>query len=129
VKCALIAVNFLGEVVMGYDRLMRMKLKVLYRRYLFQIENFHEWLGVWIDTLNQSVLRRRKGLCVVLATLINLFAYTVAAGGTNHERLVKRMVLSINRDMNACVSAHKNIDRMAAAPGTAGRGKVEVFLF
>lgn len=108
---------------MGFDRLMRMKPKVLYRKYLFRTGNFHEWLGVWIDGLNQSVLRRWKGLCVVLATLINLFAYTVAADGTNHERLVKGLVLSINRDMNAYVSAYKDIDRMAAALGTAGRVK------
>jgi hypothetical protein len=102
---------------------MHVKPKVLYRKYLFRTGNFQEWLGFWGYSFNQSVLRHWKGLCVVLATLINLFAYTVAADGTNHERLVKGLVLSINRDMNAYVSAYKDIDQMAAALGTAGRVK------
>ena len=108
---------------MGFDRLMHVKPKVLYRKYLFRTGNFQEWLGVWVDSFNRSVLRRWKGLCVVLATLINLFAYTVAADGTNHESLVKGLVLSMNRDLNSYVSAYKDIDQMAATLGTAGRVK------
>jgi hypothetical protein len=108
---------------MDFDRLMTIKPKALYRKYLFRTGNFREWLGVWIDSFNRSVLRRWKGLCVVLATVINLFAYTVAADGTNHEGLVKTLVLSINRDMNAYVNAYKDIDRMAAALGTTGKVK------
>jgi hypothetical protein len=102
---------------------MNLKPKVLYRKYLFRTGNFQEWLGVCVDSFNQSVLRRWKGLCVVLATAINLFAYTVAADGTNHESLVKTLVLSMNRDMNAYVDAYKDIDRMAAALGTTGKVK------
>jgi hypothetical protein len=122
-KWALIEVKFSGECVMGFDRLMRMKPKVLYRKYLFDTGNLQEWLGIWADIFNRSILRRWKGLCVVLATLINLLAYNVAADGTNHELLVKSLVLSISRDMNVYVSAYKEIDQMAAALGTAGRVK------
>jgi len=78
---------------------------------------------LYVDSFNRSILRRWKGLCVVLAILINLFAYDVAADGTNHELLFKGLVLSINRDMNAYVGAYKEIDQMAGALGTAGRVK------
>lgn len=122
-ECPLVGGNFSGGVVMESDRLMRMKPKVLYRKYLFHTGSFQEWLGVWIDSFNQRVLRRRKGLCVVLAILINLLAYTVAADGTNLERLVKGLVLSMNKDMNAYVSAYKDINQMAAALGTTGSVK------
>ena len=108
---------------MDFDRLMRVKPKALYRKYLFRSRNFREWLGIWIDSFNQSVLRRWKGICVLLATLINLFAYTVAADGTSDERLVNSLVLSINRDIDAYVSAYKDIDQMATALGTTGRVK------
>ena len=108
---------------MDSDRLMRMKPKALYRKYLFSTGNFQGWLGVWMISFNQSVLRRWKGLCVLLATLLNLFAYTVAADGTSDERLVNSLVLSINRDIEAYVSAYKEIDQMAAALGTTGRVK------
>lgn len=108
---------------MDFDRFMRVKPKVLYRKYLFRSGKFQEWIGIWIDSFNQSVLCRWKGICVVLATVINLFAYTVAADGTNHEDLVKTLVPSIKRDMHAYVNAYKDIDRMAAALGTTGKVK------
>ena len=85
--------------------------------------NLREWLGFWGYSFNQSVLPRWKWVCVVLATVLNLFAYTVAADGTNHEYLVKTLVLSMNRDMNAYVNAYKDIDQMAAALGTTGKVK------
>ena len=108
---------------MNIDRLMHARPNLLYRKYLFQTGNFREWLGVWADSLNQSILRRWKGLCVVLATLINLFAYTVAADGTNHDRFVQSLVASMNREMNVYESAYKDINQMAATLGTAGRVK------
>jgi hypothetical protein len=108
---------------MSFDRLMRVKPKALYRKYLFRTGNFQEWLAVWIDSFHRSILRHLKGLCALLAIVINLFAYSVAADGTSHEGLVKNLVLQINRDMHAYVNAYKDIDRMAAALGTTGKVK------
>lgn len=104
---------------MDFDRLMRMEPKVLYRKYLFRTGNFQEWIDVWIGNFNQFVPRCMKRLCVILAVLVNLFAYTVAADGTGYERLVSNLVLFMNRDIETYVRAYKDIDQLAASIGTA----------
>jgi len=108
---------------MDSDRLLRIKPKVLYRKYLFRNGNFHEWIDAWMGSFNQFVLPRMKGFCVALAVLLNLFAYTVAADGTAHEHIMNNLVLSINRDIDVYVKAYKDIDRLAASLGTAGKVK------
>lgn len=108
---------------MDSDRLMRMEPKVLYRKYLFRNGNLHEWIDAWMGTFNQFVLRRMKRFCVALAVLLNLFAYTVAADGTGHEHLISNLVLLMNRDIDVYVKAYKDIDRLAASLGTAGKVK------
>ena len=104
---------------MDFDRLMRMEAKVLYRKYLFRTGNFQEWIDVWIGSFNQFVLRRMKRFCVVLAVLVNLFAYTVAADGTGREHLVSNLVLLMNRDIDAYVRAYQDIEQLAVSIGAA----------
>ncbi len=104
---------------MNFDRLMRMDPKVLYRKYLFRTGNFKEWVNVWVGSLNRFVLRRMKRYCVVLAVMINLFAYTLAADGTSHEVLVTNAVQSISRDIDLYVKAYEGIKMMAESIGTA----------
>jgi len=108
---------------MDFDRLMRMKPKTLYRKYLFRTRNIQGWVGVWIDIFNRSVLHHMMGLCVVVAVLINLFVYTVPADGTGRERLVSSFVLSMKRDVDVYLSAYKDIEQLAGALGTAGKVK------
>jgi hypothetical protein len=104
---------------MDFDRLARMEPEVLYRKYLFGIGNFQEWMGVWIGGFNQFVLGRLKRCCVVLAVLVNLFVYTMAADGTGHELFVRNFVLLINKDMGVYEKAYKDIEKLAASIGTA----------
>ena len=108
---------------MDSDRLMRMKPKVLYRKYLFRNGNFHEWIDTWIGSFNQFVVRRMKVFCVALAVSLNFFAYTVAADGTGDEHFINNLVLSMNRDIDVYLKAYKDIDRLAASLGTAGKVK------
>ncbi len=103
---------------MDFDRLARMEPEVLYRKYLFGIGNFQEWMGVWIGGFNQFVLGRLKRYCVVLAALVNLLAYTVAADGTGHGLMVSKFVHSINKDLDVYERAYKDIEKLAAAIGT-----------
>lgn len=104
---------------MDFDRLTRMKPKVIYRKYLFHTGNFREWINVWVESFNQFVLRRMKRQGVLLAVLVNLFAYTVAADGTGREHLVSNLVLLMNRDVDVYVRAYQNIERLAESIGTA----------
>ena len=104
---------------MDFDRLAEMEPIVLYRKYLFQIGNFQEWIGVWIGSFNQFVLGRMKRYCVVLAALVNLFAYTVAADGTGHELMVNKFVHFINQDLDVYERAYKDIEKLAVAIGTS----------
>ena len=103
---------------MEFNRLIRMEPKVLYRKYLFRTGNFQEWISIWTGSFNQFVLGRMKRYCVVLAALVNLFAYTVAADGTGHELLVSKLAHFINKDLDVYERAYKDIEKLAASIGT-----------
>ena len=104
---------------MDFDRLASMDPLVLYRKYLFQNGNFQEWIGVWVGSFNHFVLRRMKRYCVVLAALVNLFAYTVAADGTGHGLMVSKFVHLINKDLDVYERAYQDIEKLAVAIGTS----------
>lgn len=104
---------------MDLDRLMRMEPKILYRKHLFRTGNFKEWINVWIGRLNRFVLCGMKRYCVVLAVMVNLFAYTLIADGTIHELLVNSSINLINRDIGMYVRAYENIEKLAESIGTA----------
>ena len=104
---------------MDSDRLLRMKPKVIYRRYLFRIGNFRDWINVGIDSFNQLLLRHIKKNWVVLAILVNLVAYNVAADGTGREHFVANLVPLIDSNIDVYERAYKDIERMAASIGMA----------
>ncbi len=104
---------------MDSDRLLRMKPKVIYRRYLFRIGNFRDWINVGIDSFNPFLLRHIKKNWVVLAILLNLVAYNVAADGTGREHFVANLVLLIDRNIDVYERAYKDIEKLAASIGTA----------
>ena len=103
---------------MDFDRLIGMEPKALYRKYLFRTGNFQDWIGIWVGSFNQFVLGRMKRYCVVLAALVNLFAYTVAADGTSHELLVSKLAHFINQDLGVYERAYKDIEKLAVSIGT-----------
>jgi hypothetical protein len=96
-----------------------MKPKVIYRRYLFRIGNFRDWINVGIDSFNPFLLRHIKKNWVVLAILLNLVAYNVAADGTGREHFVANLVLLIDRNIDVYERAYKDIEKLAASIGTA----------
>jgi soluble lytic murein transglycosylase-like protein len=104
---------------MDSDRLLRMKPKVIYRRYLFRIGNFRDWTNVWIDSFNQFLLRYIRKYWVVLAILFNLLAYNVAADGTGREHFVAKLVLLIDGNIDVYERAYKDIEKLATSIGTA----------
>ena len=104
---------------MDIDQLARTEPTVLYRKYLFRIGNFQEWVGLWIGSFHQFVLRHTKKCCVLLAVLLNLFVCTVAADGTGHKLLVSNLVLLMDKDINVYARAYKDIEKLAASIGTA----------
>lgn len=104
---------------MDSDRLLRMKPKVIYRRYLFRIGNFRDWINVRIDSFSPFLLRPIKKNWVVLAILLNLVAYNVAADGTGREHFVANLVLLIDRNIDVYERAYKDIEKLAASIGTA----------
>ena len=104
---------------MDSHRLLRMKPKVIYRRYLFRIGNFRDWINVGIDSFNPFLLRHIKKNWVVLAILLNLVAYNVAADGTGREHFVANLVLLIDRNIDVYERAYKDIEKLAASIGTA----------
>jgi hypothetical protein len=116
---------------MNSDRLMRMKPKAIYRRYLFRSGNFRDWIIVWIDSCNRFFLRQIKKHWVVLAILLNLVAYNVAADGTGREYFIANLVLFIDRDIAVYERAYKDIERLAASIGTVAgvRDADERFMF
>jgi hypothetical protein len=103
---------------MDFDRLMHADPKILYRKYLFRSGNFKEWANVWKLSLNQYFLGGMKRYCWVLAVLVNLFGYSVAADGTNHELLVSNSVHLISKDIAVYVKAYEDIDGLAESIGT-----------
>jgi len=105
---------------MDFDRLVRIESKVLYRKYLFRTGNFQEWIGIWIGTFSQFVLGGMKRYCLVLAALVNLFAYTVAADETGHGLLVSKFIQFINQDLDVYERAYKDIEKLAVSIGTTG---------
>jgi soluble lytic murein transglycosylase-like protein len=104
---------------MDIDRLARTEPTVLYRKYLFRIGNFQEWVGVWIGSFHQFVLGHMKKCCAVLAVLLNLFVYTVAADGTGHNLLVSNLVFLMDKDIDVYARAYKDIGKLAASIGTS----------
>ena len=104
---------------MDIDRLARTEPTVLYRKYLFRIGNFQEWVAVWIGSFHQFVLGHMKKCSTVLAVLLNLFVYTVAADGTGHKLLVSNLVLLMDKDIDVYARAYKDIGKLAASIGTA----------
>ena len=104
---------------MDSDRLMRMKPKVVYRKYLFRIGNFRDWTNVWIDSFNQFLLRYIKKYWVLLAILLNLLAYNVAADGTGREHFVTNLVVLMDRNIDVYEKAYKDIKKLAASIGSA----------
>jgi hypothetical protein len=96
-----------------------MKPKVVYRKYLFRIGNFRDWTNVWIDSFNQFLLRCIKKYWVLLAILLNLLAYNVAADGTGREHFVANLVVLMDRDIDAYEKAYKDIKKLATSIGTA----------
>ncbi len=104
---------------MDIGRLARTEPTVLYRKYLFRIGHFQEWVGVWIGSFHQFVLGHMKKCCAVLAVLLNLFVYTVAADGTGHKLLVSNLVLLMDKDIDVYARAYKDIGKLAASIGTA----------
>jgi len=104
---------------MDSDRLMRMKPKVLYRKYLFRIGNFRDWTNVWIDSFNQFLLRYIRRYWVILAILFNLLTYNVAADGNGREHFVANLVVLMDRNIDVYEKAYKDINKLAASIGTA----------
>jgi len=109
---------FLQEVAMDLDRLIGMEPGVLYRKYLFRTGNFQEWISIWAGRFNRFVLGRMKRYCVVLAALVNFFAYTVAADGTGHELLVGKFIHFISQDLGVYERAYQDIEKLAMSIGT-----------
>lgn len=103
---------------MDSDRLLRMKPQVIYRRYLFRIGNFRDWINVRIDSFNPFLLHHIKKNWVVLAILLNLAVYNVAADGTGREHFVANLVLLIDRNIDAYERAYKDIENLGASIGT-----------
>jgi len=103
---------------MDSHRLMRIKPKVIYRKYLFRNGRFREWINVWIDSLNRFLLRCIKRYAIVLGILGNLVAYNVAADGTGREHLVGNLVNFMDRNMHVYDRAYKDIAKLAASIGT-----------
>jgi soluble lytic murein transglycosylase-like protein len=104
---------------MDSDRLMRMKPKVVYRKYLFHIGNFRDWTNVWIDSFNQFLLRYIRKYWVVLAILINLLTYNVAADGNGREHFAANLVVLMDRNIDVYEKAYKDVKKLAASIGTA----------
>ena len=104
---------------MDFDRPMHMDPQALYRKYLFRSGNFKEWINVWIGRLNRFVLHGMKRYGVVLAVMVNLFAYTLTADGTSHELLVRNSVNLINRDIHIYMKAYEDIEMLAESIGSA----------
>ena len=104
---------------MDSDRLMRMKPKVVYRKYLFHIGNFRDWTNVWIDSLNQFLLRYIRKYWVVLAILFNLLTYNVAADGNGREYFAANLVVLMDRNIDVYEKAYKDVKKLAASIGTA----------
>jgi hypothetical protein len=104
---------------MDIDRLAHTEPTVLYRKYLFRIGNFQEWVGVWIGGFHQFVLGHLKKCCALLAVLLNLCVYTVAADGTGHKLLVSNLVFLMDKDISVYARAYKDIEKLAASIGTA----------
>ncbi len=109
----------LEGVTMNFDRMIRMDPKLLYRRYLFRTGNFREWMNVWICKLNRFILCRMKRYCVILAVLLNLFAYSQVADGTNYGLLVGRSVNLIKRNIGVYMKAYVDIEKLAESIGAA----------
>jgi len=116
---------------MDSDRLLRMQPKVIYSRYLLRTGNFRDWTNDRIETFNQFLLRQIKKNWVVLAILLNLVAYNVAADGTGREHFIANLVLFIDRDIAVYERAYKDIERLAASIGTVAgvRDADERFMF
>ena len=104
---------------MDSDHLMRMKPKVVYRKYLFRIGNFRDWTNVWIDSFNQFLLRQIRKYWVVLAILFNLLAYNVAADGNSRGHFVADLVVLMGKNVDVYEKAYKDIEKLAASIGSA----------
>ena len=109
------------EVTMDLDRLMHMNPKVVYRRYLFRAGNYREWVNIWTGNVNRFVLGCLKRYGILLAVMMNLFAYTPAADRNFQELLVSNAVQLISKDIDVYVKAYKDIGSLAESLGTAAR--------
>jgi hypothetical protein len=116
---------------MDSDQLLRIEPNVFHRKYLFQSGNFRDWMSVWLNTFNASVLRGAKRYCILWAVVFNLLVYTVAADGSGREHFIGNWIQLMSGNMEAYEKAYKEIEQLASSIGTTGRvkGADESFLF
>ncbi len=116
---------------MDSDQLSRIGPNVFYRKYLFQSGNFRDWMNVWLNILNDFVLRRAKRYCVIWGVVFNLLFYTVAADGSGRELFIVKWIQTINQNIAAYEKAYEEIEQLASSLGTTAglKDADESFLF